>query len=93
MKKVESMLAKDLICTAKVVFAEFGLPKKLVSHAGTNFVSEQFKEFCRHLNRDQIMMSSYHHQGNGHVEACIKFVKCMIKKGRQNNKDFQFAFR
>ena len=30
LRRVESLSAKDLIRTAKVVFAEFGLPKKLV---------------------------------------------------------------
>ena len=79
-KKVESQSAKDLIQAVKVVFAEFGLPKKLVSDAGMNFVSEQFQDFCRHLNIDQGMTTSYHHHCNGQVEACIKFVKCPIKK-------------
>ena len=29
------------------------------------------------------MSLSYHHQGNGQMEACIKCVKCTIKKCRQ----------
>ena len=64
----------------------FGLPKKFVSTVGTDFVSELFKEFCGHLNIDQAIMSSYHHQSNRQVEACIKFKKC-----RQNNNDGNFA--
>ena len=44
----------DLIQAIKVVFTEFGLPQKWVSDADTNFVSEEFKEFCRHLNIDQV---------------------------------------
>ena len=28
----------------------------------------------------QAFLFSYHHQGNGQVEACIKFVKCTLKK-------------
>ena len=51
----------------KVVFAEFDLPKILVSDAGTNLVSEQFKDLCRCLNIDQVLTSSYHHQSNGQV--------------------------
>ena len=64
--------------------------KKLVSDAGTNFVSEQFKDH-RCLNIDQAVTSSYHHQSNGQVEACVKFMKCTIKKCRQNNNDANFA--
>ena len=52
--------------SARFVFAGFGLPKILLSDAGTNFVSEQFKDFCRHLNIDQVM-------------TCIKLVECSIK--------------
>ena len=40
MKKVEILSAEDLIQLVKIVFAELGLPKKLVSNADTNFVSE-----------------------------------------------------
>ena len=39
------MSPKGLIAATRVVFAKFGIHKKLVSDAGTNFISEQFKEF------------------------------------------------
>ena len=65
--------------------------QKIVSDACTNFVSEEFKDFCRCLNIDQAMRSLYHHQSIGQVEACIKFVKGMIKKCRQTNNEASFA--
>ena len=86
-----SLLAKDLIQAGKVVLTEFGFPKRLVSDAGMNFVSQQFKDFCRCLNIDQIVTSSYHHQNNGQVKACFRFVKCTIKKCRQTNNDVHFT--
>ena len=61
------MSAEDLISATKVVFTEFGLTKKAVSDAGMNFVSEQFKEFCRCLYITQVMTLSYHYQSNGQV--------------------------
>ena len=57
-KNVESISAEDLIWETKVVFTEFGLSQKLVPDAGTNFVWDQFKEFCRNLNIDQVVTSS-----------------------------------
>ena len=54
LRKVRSMSAKDLIQAIKAIFTEFGLCKKLVSDAGMYFVLEQFKEFCRCLNIDQV---------------------------------------
>ena len=74
-KKVESMMAEDQIWVTKFVFIQFGLPQKFLSDTGTNFVSEQFKEFCRCLNIDQAATSSYPEWSNEQVEACIKFVK------------------
>ena len=40
---MDSLSAYILIREVKTVFAEFGLPKKTVSDAGTNFISDKFK--------------------------------------------------
>ena len=61
------------------MFAEFGLPKKLVSYAGMNFISDSFKQFLRELNIDQAITSSLYHQSKRQVEASIMFVKMTIK--------------
>ena len=53
--------------------------RKIVSDAGMNFISDQFEQFCKQLNIDQTIISSYHHKSNGQVEACIKFAKYTIK--------------
>ena len=45
-KKADGLLADDLIKAAKIVFAEFGLLKRIVSDAGTNLISDKFKNFC-----------------------------------------------
>ena len=64
----------------KFMFSEYGLPKKMMSDTGSNFVSDKFKQFCENLNIEKAAASSYHHQSNEQVEACIKFIKCTIKK-------------
>ena len=46
-KKVGSLAANDLVQMAKIIFAKYGLLKKIVSDAGTNFMSETFETFCR----------------------------------------------
>ena len=62
-----------------------------MSDAGGNFISEKFKNFCKSLNIEQAISSSYHHQSNGQVEACIKFVKCTLKKCFESRSDPQIA--
>ena len=63
----------------KVIFAKYGLPQKLMSDAGADFVSDKLQQFCRSINVDQAMSLVYHHQSTRQVEACIKFVKCTLK--------------
>ena len=63
-KRMDGLSAESLITTVKVIFAEYGIPHRLMSDAGTNFVSEKFKSFCRSINIEQAMSSLYHHQSN-----------------------------
>ena len=44
MKKVCSLAVDDLVQTGKMILAEYGLPKRIISDAGTNFTSETFRE-------------------------------------------------
>ena len=78
-----------MIClrTVKIVFAEFGLLKKIISDAGMSFTSETFRQFCRQMCIEQAITSSFHYQNSGQVEVCIKFIKCTIKKYLDTNND------
>ena len=78
-KWMEGLSTDNLITTAKVIFAEYGIPYKLMSYAGTNFVSDKFIKFSSSLNIEQAASSAYHHQRNRQVETCIKSIKCTFK--------------
>ena len=58
-KKAYGFSADNLIRAVKIVFAEFGLPKKTVSDAATNFISDKFRQFCRQLSKEQPITLSY----------------------------------
>ena len=62
-----------------------------MSDSGSNFVSDKFKTFCKSLNIEHAFLSSYHHQSNGQVETCIKFVKCTLKKCCESRSDTHIA--
>ena len=55
----------------------------MMSDAGTNFVSH----FCKSINVEQAVSLAYHHQSNGQVEACIKFIKQIFKKCAESGRD------
>ena len=78
-KKTEDLSADCLILTCKTIFAEYGIPKRIMSDSGGNFTSEKFKNFCKSLNIEQAVLSAYHHPSNVQVDACIKFVKYTLK--------------
>ena len=90
-KKTENLSADSLISTCKIIFAEYRIPKKMMSDSRGNFVSDKFKTFYKIANIEQAFSSSYHHQSNGQVEACIKFVKCTLKKCFDFRSDLHMA--
>ena len=76
---MEGLSAESLIAAVKIICVEYGIHHRLISDAGSNFISEKFKHFCNSLNFEQAVSSSYHHQSNRQVEAYIKFIKHTIK--------------
>ena len=62
-----------------------------MSDASTNFVSDRFQKFCRAINVEQATSSVYHHQSNGQVEPCIKFIKRTLKKYAESGRDINMA--
>ena len=71
-KRMEGLSAENLTATIKNIFAEYGIPHRLMSDGSSNFVLEKFRSFCSSINIEQAVSSLYHHQSNGQVEACIK---------------------
>ena len=89
-KRMEELSAESY-CSSKIIFVEYGILCRLMSDAGGNFISEKFKNFCNSLNDKQAVLSSYHHQSNGQVEAYIKFIKCTIQKCSDSGGDIHMA--
>ena len=90
-KKLKDLSADSLILTCKFIFAEYSIPKKIMSDSGSNFISDKFKTFCKSLNIEWAFSSSYHHWSNGQVEACIKSVKHPLKKCFNSRSDPHIA--
>ena len=78
-RRVEDMSAESLILACKVIFSEYGLPKRKMCDAAGNFISDKFRQFCKCMSIEQVTSLSYHPYNNGQVEACIKFVKFTMK--------------
>ena len=68
-KRLEGLSAENLTATVKVIFAKYDKLCKLMSYAGTNFVSHKFQKFCKSINVEQVVLLVYHHQSNRQVKA------------------------
>ena len=90
-QRMDGLSADSLIAAVKVIFVEYGIPCRIMSDAGSNVISEKFKNFCNSLNIEQAVSSSYHHESTRQVEACIKFIKCTIKKYTDTGGDIHMA--
>ena len=82
---------ENLINTVKIIVTKYSIPRKIMSDAGTNFVSDRFQQFCKTINVEQAVPSVYHHQSNRQVKACIKFIKCTFKKCAESSRDLSMA--
>ena len=90
-RKLQGLLAEHLINVVTAIFAKYGIPHKIMSDAGTNFVSERFRQFCKSINVEQAVSLTYHHQSNGQGEACIKFIRHTFKKCTESERDKNIA--
>ena len=79
-KQTKDLSADSLILTCKIIFAEYVVPKKIMSDSGSNFISDKFKAFCKSLNIKQAFLSSYHHQSNGTGGCMYKICKAHTKE-------------
>ena len=59
-KRMEGLSTESLITTTMVIFAEYGIPHKLMSDTDTYFISDRFRTFCSKLNIEQAVLSVYH---------------------------------
>ena len=50
------------------IICEYGIPQRVLTDQGTNFLSQIFKNVCKLLKIDKIQTTAYHPQSNGALE-------------------------
>ena len=91
MKNTDSLAADDLIEAANIIFTEFGLLMNFVSDAGRNLCQICSNSLAGKMNIEQAITPSYNNQSISQGEACIKFIKCTIKKFLDTINDMSLA--
>ena len=62
------------------LFSRFGVPEKLVSDNGTQFMGSEFRNFCRSLSVEHVTTPPYHPWSNEQAEKFVDTFKKGIKE-------------
>ena len=84
---LSNTLTTTIVHFTKAHFARFGIPERLVTDNGPQFISTEFKQFASEYGFERVTSSPFWAQGNGKAEAAVKIVKLMYRK----NKDIHLA--
>ena len=76
----EPATSNAVISTLKQIFAEHGIPAKLVSDNGPQYASYQFMTFAQSWGFEHATSSPRRPQGNGFIERQIRTIKSILKK-------------
>ena len=73
-------------CTMKEHFSRHGIPAKLVTDCGVQYISKEFETFARSYNFEHILVSPRYPRANGEAETAVKTVKSLWRKNNDKNK-------
>ena len=83
----DNATAEKLIRYLTGEFSKFGIPEKIFSDGGPQFISHELKEFCHRNGIELVPSSPYNPKSNGiavnSVKELKKLVHCLYKPGRK----------
>ena len=91
LRKLCSLTSKTVIQHFKEVFAEFGIPKTIISDGGTQFTSQEFKDFTSLWHIEHRTSSPRYPQSNGLAERFVQTIKISLKKTLAAGEDVEMA--
>ena len=62
------------------IFDDLGVPVKIQSDGGPQFISREFKVFFHKSGVQYVVSTPYYAQSNGHAVSGVKAMKNLIKK-------------
>lgn len=77
--------------TNQTIFAEYGIPATVYTDQGTQFVSQEFKQFSIQYRFEVHRSSPRYPQSNGFIAAMVKVVKGVMKKAEDSGSDPHLA--
>ena len=81
--------SRIVIFKMKRLFSTHGIPEKLLTDNGRQFVSREFELFAKEWNFEHITSSPYYAHSNGLAENAVKQAKQLLEKCRKDGSDVQ----
>ena len=90
-KKLQSLHSLSVIKILKEIFTTVGIPRCIVSDGGTQFTSQEFKDFIRDWHIDHRITSPTNAQSNGQAERFVQTAKNSLTKVMEGGEDLHLA--
>ncbi|XP_064642179.1 uncharacterized protein K02A2.6-like [Lineus longissimus] len=81
---LNSATSLNTIGKLKATFAVHGLPHIIVSDNGSNFTSQEFRDFCKSNGIRHIFTAPYHPASNGLAERAVQTIKSGLSKSSKS---------
>ncbi|XP_055604284.1 uncharacterized protein LOC129752535 [Uranotaenia lowii] len=88
---LKDLSADTVITVCKMNFARHGIPQRLLTDNGTNFVNQKMMKLAAEWNIELVTSAPYHQQANGKSEAAVKLAKRLLKKSNESGADFWYT--
>ena len=88
---LEEISSKAVINKLKSIFSRHGIPSKLITDNGRQFISSEFKSFTDYYNINHSTSSPTLARSNGKAEKGVGIVKKLLKKAAEKGEDQYLA--
>ena len=88
---LEETSSKAVINKLKSIFSRHGIPSKLITDNGRQFISSEFKSFTDYYNINHSTSSPTFARSNGIAEKGVGIVKKLLKKAAEKGEDQYLA--
>ena len=90
-KQLQSLHSSSVIKHLKDIFTEIGIPRCIVSDGGTQFTSQEFKDFTKTWGIQHTVTSPTNAQSNGQAEHFVLTIKNSLTKAIEGGEDPHLA--